>query len=160
MINLFHLSHLNLYSFSSINIKTDCLPSHHPFVNETSEQSTHADSSETERCKRRLRSYTKFDETESSDVNSVKQENCVSSVASTSSESSAQFTGTSSDLSFLKSALPINIGIPVEGKKELEKILHWELLPTDTPNEASMIYGPIHLARLISNIIKQIFLYM
>lgn len=96
--------------------------------------------------KRRLRSSTT--KTDDSDCHeSIGKDNCVASVASTSSGRSTPHP----TLSILKSILPLNIGIPVEGRDMLKNILSWEILPKDSLPEPSMIYGAVHLARLIGN---------
>lgn len=51
---------------------------------------------------------------------------------------------------FLKSVLPLNATIPIKIRMVLHSTLVWELLPHNAPAEPSMIYGPIHLARLLS----------
>lgn len=49
----------------------------------------------------------------------------------------------------MKSILPQNNTIPLKVKTLLQNTLAWEMLPQDAPMEPSMIYGPIHLMRLI-----------
>lgn len=50
----------------------------------------------------------------------------------------------------LKSVLPSNTSLPYRVRHLLQTTLSsWDLLPRDAPVEASMIYGAIHLARLI-----------
>lgn len=74
------------------------------------------------------------------------------SVASTSSGSStpqAQQHLSYSSINILKNILPLNIGIPTKAKEILQNILSWQMLPSDAPPEPSMIYGAVHLARLI-----------
>ncbi|XP_055606810.1 protein male-specific lethal-3 [Uranotaenia lowii] len=51
--------------------------------------------------------------------------------------------------SLLKSAFPSNITISFQTKEILEDVFSWKLLPSDAPAEPSMIYGAVHLARLI-----------
>lgn len=49
----------------------------------------------------------------------------------------------------LKAILPPNTSLPIRVRHLLQTTLAWELLPKDAPVEPSMVYGPIHLARLI-----------
>lgn len=47
-----------------------------------------------------------------------------------------------------------NIGITSKGKELVQNLLAWQLLPSDAPAQPCMIYGAIHLARLIGNFKK------
>lgn len=49
----------------------------------------------------------------------------------------------------LKAILPPNTTLPFRVRQLLQTTLNWELLPKDASVEPSMVYGPIHLARLI-----------
>lgn len=57
-----------------------------------------------------------------------------------------------SNVNLLKTFFPLNISTIT--KEMLQNILQWQILPIDTPSEGSMIYGAIHLARLIGKYIK------
>lgn len=54
-----------------------------------------------------------------------------------------------SSLSLLRRLLPTNIAVPLKTRELLQDILAWKLLPFDAPVEPSMIYGAVHLSRLI-----------
>ncbi|XP_055383620.1 protein male-specific lethal-3 isoform X2 [Condylostylus longicornis] len=86
-----------------------------------------------------------------SDDCDVLLENCLSSKASNSSGSSTPHASSfnSSNLDFLKSFSPITLGIPVQVKEFLQKVLSWQLLPSNSEAEPSMMFGATHLARLI-----------
>ncbi|XP_050100629.1 male-specific lethal 3 homolog [Anopheles aquasalis] len=52
-------------------------------------------------------------------------------------------------LNILRSILPQNVTISREAKEILDDVFRWRILPSNAPAEPSMIYGAIHLARLI-----------
>lgn len=93
--------------------------------------------------KRRLRSHKNIEENEFIlDLGAVAQQsnepNC--GTAQTSQMSS---------LSLLRQLLPTNIAVPLKTRELLQDILAWKLLPSDAPVEPSLIYGAVHLSRLI-----------
>lgn len=49
----------------------------------------------------------------------------------------------------LKAILPPNTALPFRVRQLLQSTLVWELLPKDAPVEPSMVYGAVHLMRLI-----------
>lgn len=117
-----------------------------------------------ESSRRRLRSH-KIEENEvlfdiGLNPNPTKDSYCISSVASTSSGGSTphnNVTATNStisdtNLNILKSLLPSNIGVTSKTKDILQNLFAWQLLlPSNSSPEPSMIYGAVHLARLIGN---------
>lgn len=54
-----------------------------------------------------------------------------------------------SSLSLLRQLLPTNMAVSVKTRELLQDILGWQILPSDAPTEPSMIYGSVHLSRLI-----------
>lgn len=54
-----------------------------------------------------------------------------------------------SSMSLLRQLLPTNMAVSVKTRELLQDILAWQLLPDDAPVEPSMIYGSVHLSRLI-----------
>lgn len=97
--------------------------------------------------KRRLRSHKHIEGGELIlDLGAVAQQsievNCSNSADTT------QVTQMSS-LSLLKQLLPMNMAVSLRTRELLQDILAWQILPSDAPAEPSMIYGPIHLSRLV-----------
>ncbi|XP_075160789.1 male-specific lethal 3 [Haematobia irritans] len=90
--------------------------------------------------RRKLRSHR-------SDDSDFTLENCLSSIASTSSAASTPLNSNipASGLSFLKSLAPISPQI----RDFLQNVLSWRLLPSNAVSAPSMIFGAPHLARLI-----------
>lgn len=43
----------------------------------------------------------------------------------------------------------MNMAVPLKTRELLQDILAWQILPSDALAEASMIYGSVHLSRLI-----------
>ncbi|XP_054733265.1 protein male-specific lethal-3 [Anastrepha obliqua] len=82
-------------------------------------------------------------------------ENCLSSIASTSSGASTPLhcavggSSSSSGINYLKSLQPMAQNIPTQTKDLLQAVLSWHLVPTNAPAAPSMIFGAPHLARLI-----------
>lgn len=54
-----------------------------------------------------------------------------------------------SSLSLLKNLLPTNVAVSSKARELLQNILTWQILPSDAPAEPSMIYGSVHLCRLV-----------
>ncbi|EAA01015.5 AGAP001917-PA [Anopheles gambiae str. PEST] len=54
-----------------------------------------------------------------------------------------------SSLNILRSIIPQNVTISREAKEVLDDVFRWRILPSNAPAEPSMIYGAVHLARLI-----------
>lgn len=54
-----------------------------------------------------------------------------------------------SSLSLLRQLLPTNMAVPLKTRELLQDILAWQILPSDSPTEASMIFGSVHLSRLL-----------
>lgn len=120
---------------------------------QTSGDTTHDDTT-----RRRLRSHKNEENEVLFDIglnpNPAKDSYCISSIASTSSGGSTPHNTTNSTLSdtnlnILKSLLPSNIGVTSKTKDILQNLFAWQLLPSNSLAEPSMIYGAVHLARLI-----------
>uniref|UniRef100_A0A336LLN2 Protein male-specific lethal-3 n=1 Tax=Culicoides sonorensis TaxID=179676 RepID=A0A336LLN2_CULSO len=93
---------------------------------------------------RRLRSY------HEPDAEPINRQETISSLASTSSECSIPHTNSmSSTIDIFRSALPMHIGITKQAKEMLDETFAWKLLPSDAPGAPCMIYGAIHLTRLL-----------
>lgn len=97
--------------------------------------------------KRRLRSHKVTEENEFIfDLGAVTAASIESS--STDSGPTTQQTQMSS-LSLLRHLLPMNMAVSSKTRELLQDILSWQILPPDAPAEPSMIYGSVHLSRLI-----------
>lgn len=84
---------------------------------------------------------------------STNKQETLSSMASTSSDCSTPHTSSmSSTMDIFRSALPMNIGITKQAKAILDEAFAWKLLPSDAPGAPCMIYGAIHLTRLLSKL--------
>lgn len=98
-----------------------------------------------ESARRRLRSH----RTDDSDFSLLFEsglsgsESCHSGILYTPSSTQAM------TINDLKSVLPPNSSMPMRVRVLLQNTLSWELLPKDAPVEPSMVYGPIHLIRLL-----------
>lgn len=105
--------------------------------------------------KRRLRSYKTTEESEFFfDFNAVKSPEIGgghgSITSNTSSGDSTPLYGTQlSCITLLKNLIPANMAITSKTRELLQSVLSWQILPSDAPAEPSMIYGCVHLSRLI-----------
>lgn len=54
-----------------------------------------------------------------------------------------------SSLNLLKKLLPVNIAVPLKTRELLQEILQWKLLPSEVSVEPSMVFGAVHLSRLV-----------
>lgn len=92
---------------------------------------------------RRLRSHKNIEENEFIlDLGAVAQQ-------SNNSKFDATQKTQMSSLSLLRQLLPANIAVPLKTRELLQEILEWKLLPSDAPVEPSMVYGAVHLSRLV-----------
>lgn len=98
--------------------------------------------------KRRLRSHKNEENEMILDLGAVSQATEVNSNNSTDSGATSQ-TYQMSSMTLLRQLLPTNMAVPLKTRELLQDILSWQLLPSDSPVEASHIYGISHLARLI-----------
>lgn len=99
--------------------------------------------------KRRLRSHKNAEEDEMIlDLGAVTGTSSNSSESGSTGNQGAQTTQTSS-LNLLRQLLPTNIAVPARTRELLQNVLSWQILPPDAPAEPSMIYGAVHLSRLI-----------
>ncbi|XP_058058879.1 protein male-specific lethal-3 [Anopheles bellator] len=145
------LAEENLSNFTYIasqNLSLDMLesptadmqpPSEHP-------DPSNAASLAEERRHRRLRSH-KNEENEFVLDFAALQQGTVSGRQPTAARGNLSPFGTS--LNILRSILPQNVTISREAKEILDDVFRWRILPSNAPAEPSMIYGAIHLARLI-----------
>lgn len=100
------------------------------------------------KAKRRLRSHKNAEESEYFiDFNTIKSADVASGPKST--PSPAHDSSYLSCLSLLKELIPPNTAITFKARELLQNILSWQILPSDAPPEPSMIYGCVHLSRLI-----------
>lgn len=118
----------------------------HGSPSDSHQSAIHANDSvcEEHSTKRRLRSHKNTEENELIlDLGAV-------AAQSTSPEttSGAQITQMSS-LSLLRQLLPKNMAVAAKTRELLQDILAWQILPSDAPIEPSMIFGSVHLSRLI-----------
>lgn len=104
---------------------------------------------EDNKAKRRLRSHKNAEESEYFiDFNTIKSADIASGQKSAASP--APDSSYLSCLSLLKELIPANTAITFKARELLQNILAWQILPSDAPPEPSMIYGCVHLSRLIS----------
>lgn len=104
--------------------------------------------SEEHSTKRRLRSHKNTEENELIlDLGAVAQ-NAMEKTGKNPSDLCGNQTQMSS-LSLLRQLLPTNMAVSVKTRELLQDILAWQILPSDAPTEPSMIYGSVHLSRLI-----------
>lgn len=100
-------------------------------VSDTSDGHTNEPNNEEHSTKRRLRSHKNTEENEIIlDLGAVTEDRTDS-------------------LCLLRQLLPKNMAVPLKTRELLQDILAWQILPTDSPTEASMIFGSVHLSRLI-----------
>lgn len=102
--------------------------------------------------KRRLRSHKNTEENEFildlgavTDCTPTAKKNLSTQQSSQTNKQATQM----SSLSLLKQMLPANIAVPLKTRELLQDILGWKLLPSNAPVEPSMIYGAVHLSRLV-----------
>lgn len=100
--------------------------------------------------KRRLRSHKNTEENEIIlDLGAVAQHSAeINSNNSSDSGATTQVTQMSS-MNLLRQLLPVNMAVQLKTRELLQDILAWQILPSDAPAEPSMIYGSVHLSRLI-----------
>lgn len=132
---------------SNITVTSDpVVPLKTPVKTEPEPQSHHQDQTHpTPSSDRRLRSH------HEPDTEPVNRQETLSSMASTSSDCSTPHASSmSSNMDIFRSALPMNIGVTKQAKAILDEAFAWKLLPSDAPGAPCMIYGAIHLTRLLS----------
>lgn len=100
--------------------------------------------------KRRLRSHKNAEENEFIfDLGAVTAPS-IGSSSNNSSDSGAQpQVAQMNSLNLLRQLLPMNLAVSSKTRELLQNILSWQILPSDAPAEPSMIYGSVHLSRLI-----------
>lgn len=100
--------------------------------------------------KRRLRSHKNAEEENELilDLGAVTAASSNSSESGSSGNQGAQVTQMSS-LSLLRQLLPTNMAVPMKTRELIQDVLSWQILPSDAPIEPSMIFGSVHLSRLI-----------
>lgn len=104
--------------------------------------------------KRRLRSHKNNEENEIIlDLGAVAQRSAEVNSNISSDSSVTNHVTQMSSLSLLRQLLPMNMAVPLKTRELLQDILAWQILP-DAPVEPSMIepsmiYGSVHLSRLI-----------
>lgn len=54
-----------------------------------------------------------------------------------------------SSLALLRNLLPVNMAVTSKTRELLQSILAWQIVPQNAPAEPSMIYGSVHLSRLV-----------
>lgn len=122
-----------------------------PMTTESSEpQSVNSNEStnEDQTTKRRLRSHKNTEENEFIlDLGAVAHQSGEENTNNISESKSAPTQMTS--LSLLRQLLPTNISVSSKTRELLQDILAWQILPSDAPTEPSMVYGAIHLSRMI-----------
>ncbi|XP_037908917.1 male-specific lethal 3 homolog [Hermetia illucens] len=83
------------------------------------------------------------------DSTSSKHETCISSIASTSSGGSTPRSNIlSGNIDFTKTIPPLNSAVSLKTREFLQNVFSWQIVPSNAPVEASMIFGAVHLARL------------
>lgn len=109
----------------------DCLEANMNNTNESCEEPS---------TKRRLRSHKNTEEF-ILDLGAVTQQS--------KEEHNSDTTAQMSSLTLLRQLLPTNIAVKTKTRELLQDVLAWQILPSDSPAEPSMIYGAVHLSRLI-----------
>lgn len=105
--------------------------------------------------KRRLRSHKTTEENEFIfDLGAVAsppkpEESIASNSSSAESISTTQQMSQMSSLTLLRNLLPVNMAVTSKTRELLQNILAWQILPSNAPAEPSMIYGSVHLSRLV-----------
>lgn len=124
------------------------MPSDNPDVN----QSLHVIEStcEDHSSKRRLRSHKNTEENEIIlDLGAMAHNSAEICNNNSSDATAASQVNQMSSLHLLRQLLPTNMAVPLKTRELLQDILSWQILPPDSPAEPSMIYGAVHLSRLI-----------
>uniref|UniRef100_A0A182JXA1 Protein male-specific lethal-3 n=1 Tax=Anopheles christyi TaxID=43041 RepID=A0A182JXA1_9DIPT len=136
----------------AVKLESPTADVHQPLSEHSDQQSTSAASAE-ERRRRRLRSHKNEENEFVLDFGALQQStthqqghNILPSMALESADDLSPF---GSSLSILRSLIPQNVTISREAKEVLDDVFRWRILPTNAPAEPSMIYGAVHLARLI-----------
>lgn len=81
------------------------------------------------------------------------EESIASNSSSAESTTTTQPTRTQmSSLTLLRNLLPVNMAVTSKTRELLQNILAWQILPSGAPAEPSMIYGSVHLSRLVVKI--------
>lgn len=133
----------------SINVSENVEPHQPQMVVETSTVS------DDRAAKRRLRSHKTAEESEFIfDLGAVAsppkpEESIASNSSSAESTTTTQQVTQMSSLTLLRNLLPVNMAVTSKTRELLQNILAWQILPCDAPAEASMIYGSVHLSRLV-----------
>lgn len=138
--------YLKNFVFSRNEVKFDVLPANQEYsaVDLDVAESVASSKSDTGR---RLRSHKPIIIEENEIALDIRQEN-LSSMTSSSSNDDSELVSKRKPKLLFKTAIPMCIGIPT-GRKLLQETLSWKLLPVDSPSEPSMIYGIVHLTRLV-----------
>uniref|UniRef100_A0AAG5CXR9 Protein male-specific lethal-3 n=1 Tax=Anopheles atroparvus TaxID=41427 RepID=A0AAG5CXR9_ANOAO len=137
-------------SLDMLTVRLESPTAELPPIGEHSEQSTAAATSAEERRRRRLRSHKNEENEFVLDFAALQQGAQASqSQQPTTAEAAGNLSPFGSSLNILRSVLPQNVTISREAKEVLDDVFRWRILPSNAPAEPSMIYGAIHLARLI-----------
>lgn len=85
-------------------------------------------------------------------ANIFRFDNCIlCSIASTSSGGSTPRSNIlSGNIDFTKTIPPLNSAVSLKTREFLQNVFSWQIVPSNAPVEASMIFGAVHLARLTS----------
>ncbi|XP_053680952.1 protein male-specific lethal-3 [Anopheles nili] len=120
-------------------------------ISEHSDSSALASTSAEERRRRRLRSHKNEENEFVLDFAALQQQSAAQghSQQSVATERAGNVSPFGSSLNILRSIIPQNVIISREAKEVLDEVFRWRILPSNAPPEPSMIYGAIHLARLI-----------
>uniref|UniRef100_A0A8W7P1I2 Protein male-specific lethal-3 n=1 Tax=Anopheles coluzzii TaxID=1518534 RepID=A0A8W7P1I2_ANOCL len=133
---------------------------HQPLSEHSDQQSSSATSAE-ERRRRRLRSHKNeenefvldFGALQQSTAQQQQQQQQQQQGQHIQSSLAVEYGGDlspfGSSLNILRSIIPQNVTISREAKEVLDDVFRWRILPSNAPAEPSMIYGAVHLARLI-----------
>lgn len=106
-------------------------------------------------AKRRLRSHKTVEENEFIfDLGAVAsppkpEESIASNSSSVECTTTTPHMTQMSSLTLLRNLLPVNMAVTSKTRELLQNILAWQILPSDAPAEPSMIYGSVHLSRLV-----------
>lgn len=120
-------------------------PDQHPSSSNANESAN-----EETATKRRLRSHKNTEENEFIfDLGAVTAPSIGGSSNHSSESGTQQQVSQMNSLTLLRQLLPMNLAVSSKTRELLQNILSWQILPSDAPAEPSMVYGAMHLSRLI-----------
>uniref|UniRef100_A0A182PC43 Protein male-specific lethal-3 n=1 Tax=Anopheles epiroticus TaxID=199890 RepID=A0A182PC43_9DIPT len=134
----------------AVKLESPTMDVHQPLSEHSDHQSSSSSTSAEERRRRRLRSHKNEENEFVLDFGALHQSTSQQHVQpSVAVECAGNLSPFGSSLNILRSVIPQNVTISREAKEVLDDVFRWRILPSNAPAEPSMIYGAVHLARLI-----------